>query len=295
MNAVNGAMKMAKVTVPDILSKKDRGEKITQVTAYDYPSALMVEEAGLDMILVGDSVGMVVLGYESPIPVTVDDIIHHTRPVVRGAKTPLIVGDLPFMAYHVSVEDTIRNAGRIIKEGGADAVKLEGGREVADKVKALVDVGIPVQAHIGLMPQRASVLGGFRIQGATAEAALGIIEDAVALEDAGAFSIVLEFITVEVAKAITETLSVPTIGIGSGLHCDGQVLVLHDLLGVYENVPPFARKYANLREVALRALKGYGEDVRIGAFPDGEHTVHMDTEERQRFAALLKARTLAVK
>lgn len=290
MIAVNGAMKMAKVTVPDILSKKEKGEKITQLTAYDFPSAQLVDEAGIDMILVGDSLGTVVLGYENTLPVTVDDIVHHTRPVARGAKRALIVGDLPFMAYHVSIEDTIRNSGRIIKSGGADAVKLEGGKEVAGKVKALVEAGIPVQAHVGLMPQRAAVLGGLRIQGVEAEAGVSIIEDAVALEEAGAFSIVLEFVTAEVAQIITETLSIPTIGIGSGPSCDGQVLVLHDLLGVYKKNPPFARKYVDLREIITKALKDYGQDVRDETFPGTEHTFHMDAEEKQRLVGLLKAK-----
>jgi len=273
---------MAKITVADILSMKERREKITQVTAYDYPSAQMVDEAGIEMILVGDSVGMVVLGYENPIPVTVDDIVHHTRPVARGAKRPLIVGDLPFMAYHASVEDAIRNSGRIVKEGGADAVKLEGGREVAGKVKAIVDAGIAVQGHIGLMPQRATVLGGISVQGATADAGMGILEDALALEAAGAFSIVLEFVTAEVAAAITERLSIPTIGIGSGSRCDGQVLVLHDLLGVYDKNPPFAKKYVDLRSIILGALREFDGDVKEGAFPGEEHTFQIDADEKRK-------------
>jgi len=277
-----GAIEMAKITVADILSMKERGEKITQVTAYDYPSARMVDEAGIEMILVGDSVGMVVLGYENPIPVTVDDIVHHTRPVARGAKGPLIVGDLPFMAYHASVEDAIRNSGRIIKEGGADAVKLEGGTEVAGKVRAIVDAGIAVQGHIGLMPQRATVLGGISVQGATAEAGIGILEDALALEEAGVFSIVLEFVTAEVAAAITERLSIPTIGIGSGPRCDGQVLVLHDLLGVYDKNPPFAKKYVDLRSIILGALREYDGDVKEGVFPGEVQTFQMDADEKRK-------------
>ena len=279
---------MAKVTVPDILSRKERGEKITEVTAYDYPSALLADKVGMDMILVGDSLGTVVLGYKSSLPVTVDDIVHHTRPVARGARGALVVGDLPFMSYHVSVEDTIRNAGRIIKEGGADAVKLEGGREVAAKVEALVGAGLPVQAHVGLMPQRAAVLGGLRVQGVTAEAGASIFEDAIALEEAGAFSVVLEYVTADVAQMITEALSIPTIGIGSGPGCDGQVLVLHDILGVYKRTPPFAKKYADLRGAVIEALTEYKDEVQGGAFPDSEHTVYMDEGERGRLARLLE-------
>lgn len=277
---------MGKVTVTDLAAMKQKGEKITMVTAYDYPSALLVDKSGIDVILVGDSVGMVVLGYKNPLPVTVDDIIHHTKPVVRGAERPLIVGDLPFMAYHVSVEDAIRNAGRVIKEGGADAVKLEGGAEVFEKVRALVSVGIPVQAHIGLMPQRASVSGRFKVQGTDAESAAQIIEDAIVLEKAGVFSIVLEFVASEVAQVITERLTIPTIGIGSGPHCDGQVLVLHDILGAYEEAPPFAKRYANIHEAMFTALKSYGDDVRGEIFPGEEHTVHMDPEEARKLAAL---------
>jgi 3-methyl-2-oxobutanoate hydroxymethyltransferase len=282
MDAVRGVISVAKVKVSDVLAMKGRGERITMVTAYDYPSALQADKSGIDMILVGDSLGMVVLGYENPIPVTVDDIIHHTRPVARGAKRPLIVGDMPFMSYHVSVEDAIRNAGRIIKEGGADTVKLEGGREVAPKVRALVDEGIPVQAHIGLMPQRASVTGRFNVQGTTAEAGMEIVRDAEALEEAGAFSVVLEFVTAEVAEMITGRLSIPTIGIGSGPSCDGQVLVLHDLLGVYKKAPPFAKRYADLRTIILEALSSYCEEVRSGKYPDPEHTVNMEERELSR-------------
>jgi 3-methyl-2-oxobutanoate hydroxymethyltransferase len=273
---------LAKVKVSDLLAMKSRDKRITMVTAYDYPSALLAGKSGIDMILVGDSLGMVVLGYENTIPVTVEDIIHHTRPVVRGAKRPLIVGDMPFMSYHVSIEDAIRNAGRIIKEGGADAVKMEGGKEVAAKVRALVDVGIPVQAHIGLLPQRASVIGRFNVQGTTAKTGLDIIRDAEALEKAGAFSVVLEFMTAEVAEMITKRLSIPTIGIGSGPHCDGQVLVLHDILGVYIKAPLFAKRFADLHTVILDALSCYGEEVRSNKYPNSEHTVNMEPEELRK-------------
>ena len=279
---------MVKITLKEIFLKKQKGEKITQITAYDYPTAKIVDEAGIDMILVGDSVGMVVLGYDNPIPVTVDDIIHHTKPVVRGAKNPLIVGDLPFMAYHASVEDAIRNSGRIIKEGGADAVKLEGGKEVIEKIRSLNDVGIAVQGHLGLMPQRATILGGISVQGATAKSAAAIIEDAVAIEQAGAFSVVLEFVAAEVAQIVTNKLKIPTIGIGSGPHCDGQVLVIHDLLGIYKKRPLFAKKYANLHEIMLNALKEFDNEVKGESFPDENQTFLMSKGEKEKLKKLLK-------
>lgn len=273
---------MAKMTVSRLWKMKEKGEKITMTTAYDYPTALLVDKAGLDMILVGDSVGMVMLGYENPIPVTVDDIIHHTKAVVRGAKTPLIVADMPFMSYHISAEETKRNAARLIQEGGADAVKLEGGREVAPIVKALVNVGIPVQAHIGLMPQRASVGGAFKVQGKDAVTANAILEDALELEDAGAFSVVIEFVTAEAAQLITENLKMPTIGIGAGPYCDGQVLLSHDLLGFYESQPPFVKLYADLNKSIMDAFTGYRDDVRASKYPGEDHTVHMDRNERKK-------------
>jgi 3-methyl-2-oxobutanoate hydroxymethyltransferase len=238
------------------------------------------------MILVGDSLGMVVLGYETPVPVTVDDIIHHTKPVVRGAKNAFIVGDLPYLSYHISIKDTIRNAGRILQEGGADAVKLEGGREMTKKVRTLVDVGIPVQGHIGLMPQRATVLGGINVQGTTSESAANILEDAIALEEAGAFSIVLEYVAAEAAGIITEKINIPTIGVGAGPLCDGQVLVIHDVFGVYEKIPPFATKYADLRNVMLEALGNYAKDVQIGGFPGKEQTFHMEPGEKKKLIKL---------
>lgn len=273
---------MAKITVSKLWKMKEKGEKITMTTAYDYPIALLAEKAGLDMLLVGDSVGMVVLGHPNPVPVTVDDIIHHTKAVVRGAKTPLIVADMPFMSYHISIEETKRNAARLIQEGGADAVKLEGGKEVAPIVKALVDVGIPVQAHIGLMPQRASVGGAFKVQGRDAETAKAILEDALALEAAGAFSVVIEFVTAEAAQLITENLRMPTIGIGAGPYCDGQVLLSHDMLGVYENPPPFAKLYANLNKTITEAFKAYCDDVRASKYPAAEHTVYMEKDEKKK-------------
>lgn len=273
---------MSKITISKLCEMKEKGEKITMTTGYDYPIALLVEKSGLDMILVGDSVGMVVLGYENPVPVTVEDIIHHTKAVVRGAKTPLIVADMPFMSYHISTRETKRNATRLIQEGGADAVKLEGGKEVAPIVQALVETGIPVQAHIGLMPQRASVGGAFKVQGKDAETANAILEDAKALEKAGAFSVVIEFVTVEAAKIITEELEIPTIGIGAGPYCDGQVVLSHDLLGFYERQPPFVKLYANLNENITEAFKLSRDDVRSSKYPGEEHSVHMDKKEEKK-------------
>ena len=270
---------MDKVTVSKLWKMKAAGKKIAMVTAYDFPTAMLVEKAGLEMILVGDSVGMVVLGYDNPVPVTMSDMVHHTMAVVRGAKVPLVVADMPFMSYHVSRDQAVINAARLIQEGGADAVKLEGGKEVAPIVKALVDVGIPVQAHIGLMPQRASVGGSFKVQGTDAETAATIVEDAIALGEAGAFSVVLEFVTAETAEVITQSVDMPTIGIGSGPMCDGQVLVLHDLLGVYERAPPFAQPYANLNRVITDALTKYREDVRSVKYPGEKYTVHMKGTE----------------
>jgi 3-methyl-2-oxobutanoate hydroxymethyltransferase len=268
-----------KLTVPRLRKMKAGGEKITMITAYDYPSALLADKAGIDMLLVGDSLGMVVLGYPNPVQVTVDDIVHHTRPVARAAKRALVVADMPFMSYHVSREQAICNAARLIQEGGADAVKLEGGKGMAHTVKEIVDVGVPVQAHIGLMPQRASVGDAFKVQGKTAEAAKGILEDALALEEAGAFSVVLEFVTAEATQLITDLLEIPTIGIGSGPGCDGQVLILHDLLGVYEEAPPFAKPYADLNSVITEAFSGFRDDVRSLGFPGEEYTVHMESGE----------------
>ncbi|TRO52888.1 3-methyl-2-oxobutanoate hydroxymethyltransferase [Candidatus Bathyarchaeota archaeon] len=275
-------MGLSKVTVSRLLKMKERGEKITMITAYDYPTGLQAERAGIDMVLVGDSVGMVMLGYANPVPVTVDDIVHHTKPVVRGAKTPLVVADMPFMSYHISLEETKRNAARLIQEGGADAVKLEGGKEVALVVKALVDVGIPVQAHIGLMPQRASVGGAFKVQGKEAKTAEAILEDALALEAAGAFSVVVEFVTAEAGRYLTENLKMPTIGIGAGPYCDGQVLLSTDLLGVYDTQPAFVKLYANLNKSIHDALTAYREDVKKGKYPSEEYLIHMEKEEMEK-------------
>lgn len=265
--------------------KKRRREKITMVTAYDYPSARLVEEAGLDVILVGDSLGMTVLGYETTLPVTMEEMIYHTKAVVRGAPNTFVVGDMPFLSYHRSLEETITNAGRFLQEGGAQAVKLEGGREQCHKVRALVEIGIPVLGHIGLTPQAVHQLGGFKVQGKEAKQAQKLIEDAQALEEAGAFAIVLECVPAPLAALITETVAIPTIGIGAGAGCDGQVLVWHDLLGLtMRPLPRFVKQYADLRSQIVKALEEYKNDVETARFPAEQHSFGMDREKLSRLA-----------
>jgi 3-methyl-2-oxobutanoate hydroxymethyltransferase len=259
---------MKRVRVPDLKDRKAAGEKISVLTAYDYTMATLLDRAGVDVLLVGDSLGMVVLGYETTLPVTLEMMIHHTRAVSRGARSALVVADMPFLSYQVSVPEAVRNAGRLLQEGGAAAVKLEGGEAVADVVRRLVDVGIPVMGHLGLTPQSVHSVGGFRQQARTAEAAARLMDDAQKLEEAGIFSVVLESIPAEVARTVTKSLSVPTIGIGAGPWCDGQVLVSYDVLGLYEgSVPPFARKYADLAGMISDAATSFVEDVRSGRFP----------------------------
>ena len=273
-------MERKKITPVDIQAMKKEGKKITMLTAYDYPMALLEDRAGIDIILVGDSVGMTVLGYQNTLPVTMDEMIHHTKAVTRGAKYALIIGDMPFMSYNTSERDAILNAGRFMKEAGADAVKLEGGVTVKDIVKALVKAGIPVMGHIGLTPQTISMLGGFKVQGKDAEGAQKIIDDALQLEDAGAFSVLLEAVPAPIAKRITERLNVPTIGIGAGVHCDGQVLVVHDILGLFDRfTPKFAKRYINLSELMLKAFESYREEVSQGTFPTDQHSFHIDEKE----------------
>ena len=282
------APKRKKVTVRTLRAKKRRGEPITMLTAYDYPSAVAVDRAGVDVILVGDSVGMVVLGYDTTLPVTMDDMLHHCKAVARGAHYPLLVGDMPFMSYQVSVEEAVRNAGRFLQEGGMDAVKLEGGRERIETIRAIVSAGIPVMGHIGLTPQSVNQLGGFRAQGKTAAAAKRLIDDALALQDAGVFSIVLESVPGKLAALISEKLDVPTIGIGAGVGCDGQVLVFHDLLGLFDRFTPrFVKQYAQLHEVIDSALREYIDDVVNRRFPAAEHTVEMKPEEWEALQRLL--------
>jgi len=269
-----------KVTTLTYRQKKERGEIITMLTAYDYPTAMVMDKAGVDSILVGDSLAMVVLGYENTLPVTMDEMLHHCRAVSRGAKTALLVGDMPFMSYQVSVEEALRNAGRFLQQGGMDAVKLEGGRERADAIRAITGAGIPVMGHIGLTPQSVHQLGGFRAQGKTASAAKRLLEDAMILEEAGCFSIVLESVPARLAELISKKISVPTIGIGAGNGCDGQVLVTHDLLGLFDRfTPKFVKKYADFHHEMQRAFADYIEDVETKRFPAPEHTVEMTDEQ----------------
>lgn len=274
---------MEKVTIPQLMEMKREGRKITMVTAYDYPTALLADQAGIDIILVGDSVGMVVLGYQSTLPVTMREMIHHVKAVVRGAKRALVIGDMPFMSYNASIKEAIKNAGAFLKVG-CDAVKLEGGAEMEKTVKAIVDAGIPVMGHIGLTPQRYTLLGGYKVQGRDAASARKVIEDAKALERSGAFAVLLEFVTAEVAKIVTEELTIPTIGIGAGAYCSGQVLVITDILGLtmWTPTPKFAKQYVNLSEIILNALRNYVDDVRIGKFPTDDHSYHMDKGEAEK-------------
>jgi 3-methyl-2-oxobutanoate hydroxymethyltransferase len=266
-----------RVTVNQIREMKQKGEKITMITAYDYTTAKVVDEVGIPLILVGDSLGMVVLGYESTIPVTMEVMLHHTKAVVRGVKNAMVVGDMPFMTYHVSVEDALRNAARFIQEAGCQAVKLEGGVTVADKVKRIVECGIPVMGHIGLTPQSIHAFGGFKVQGKTPEAASRLLEDARALEKAGAFAIVLETVPAPLAALITRQVNVPTIGIGAGIGCNGQVQVVHDVLGLYSDfVPKHAKQYAKLAEVIKNALTEYFNEVKSGKFPTEKQSFPMD-------------------
>jgi len=276
-------MDRKKVTIADLQKKKETSQKITMMTAYDYPTASLVDQAGIDTILVGDSLGMVMLGFDSTVPVTMDDMIHHTKAVVRGTKYGLIIGDMPFMSYQVSIEKAIENAGRFIKEAGCDCVKLEGGTEMAPVVKAIVDAGIPVCAHIGLTPQTATKLGGFKVQGKDAESARDLVQSAKDLEEAGAFMIVMECIPDLLAEKITQELNIPTIGIGAGKDCDGQVLVYHDVVGLFERfTPKFVKQYINLSPKIREALIQYKEEVETGAFPGPEHSFAMKKGEAEK-------------
>jgi len=266
-----------RITIGDIKDMKKRGEKIPMLTAYDYSTAKLLDEAGVPIILVGDSLGMVILGYESTIPVTMDEMIHHTKAVVRGTRRALVVGDMPFMTYYTSTYDALKNAARFIQEGGAQAVKLEGGEFVAETVRRLVECGIPVQGHIGLTPQSVHQLGGYKVIGKSREVAARLLSDAKALEEAGAFSIVLESVPAPLSKLITERVSVPTIGIGAGKDCDGQVQVISDLLGLFTDfVPKHAKQYARLAEEIRRALAEYISEVRAGGFPTAKQSYTMD-------------------
>jgi 3-methyl-2-oxobutanoate hydroxymethyltransferase len=270
----------AKLPLPELAQMKRRGERIVMVTAYDAPGARFAEDAGIDVVLVGDTAAMVVLGHEGTVPVTMDEMLFLTRTVARAARRPVVIGDMPFGSYQVSDEDAVRNAIRFVKEAGADAVKLEGAGPSVSRVRAIVGAGIPVMGHVGLTPQSATLLGGFKTQGKTAEKARQVIAAARELEAAGCFSIVLEAIPAPVAARITRELTVPTIGIGAGGACDGQVLVYHDLLGLSEgHLPRFVKRYANLSREIRDALESYAGEVRTGAFPEQEHTYAMADEE----------------
>ena len=270
---------IAPVTTPDIRTAKGQ-RKLTMLTAYDYSSATLVDENGIDMTLVGDSLGMVMLGRTDTLSVTMDEMVHHCRAVTAGTKRALVIGDMPFMSYETGTEAALQNAARLVQEGGVRAVKLEGGYAVLPQVRALVAAGIPVVGHLGLTPQRIATLGGFKVQGKTAEAANKLIEEALALQEAGVFCMVLEAIPAPIAERITQEVAVPTIGIGAGGGCDGQVLVFHDLLGLFDTfAPKFVKQYANLRETAANALAEYKKEVASGVFPGKEHTYEMQQEE----------------
>lgn len=272
-------MEKKKITIPQLKEMKQQGKKIKMVTAYDYLLASVIDQSPIESILVGDSLGMVVLGYDSTVSVTMDDMLHHIKPVVKGAPHTLIIADMPFGSYNISISEAIANANRMMKEGGADCVKLEGGSTVVETVRAIVNAGIPVMAHIGLTPQTVSQLGGFKVQGKDADAALKLLEDGKKLEEAGAFAIVVECVPAPVAKLLTEKLSIPIIGIGAGSDCDGQVLVSQDMLGMFDRfVPKFVKQYANLNGIIVDALQEYAKEVDSGVFPGPEHSFAMKEE-----------------
>ena len=266
-----------RITVNDIRERKQKGEKITMLTCYDYSTAKLLEEAGIDFILVGDSLGTVVLGYDTTLPVTMDVMIHHAKAVVRGTSKALVVGDMPFMTYHTNTEDCLRNAARFLQEAGCQAIKLEGGVTVADKVKRCIECGIPVMGHIGLTPQSVNAFGGHKLQGKTKEAAARLVQDAIALDQAGAFAIVLETIPAPLGALITQKVSCPTIGIGAGPGCDGQVQVINDMLGSFTDfVPRHAKQYAHLAAIIKDAASQYDKEVKSGAFPTAKNSFTMD-------------------
>lgn len=270
-------MKTVKNTVSYFQKAKDEGKKISMLTAYDYSTAHLMDEAGVDSLLVGDSLGMVMLGYENTLQVTMEDMLHHTKAVVRGAKRALVIADMPFLSYHVSVEESVRNAGRFIQEAGATAVKLEGGYNVLPQIKAILAAQIPVVGHLGLTPQSVNVMGGFRVQGKSEEQARKLIEEALVLQEAGVFAIVLECVPAPLAKLVTEKLHIPTIGIGAGPDCDGQVLVFQDMVGMYENLKPkFVKTYAEVGTAIKEAVSRYDQEVKSGQFPEEKHTFKME-------------------
>jgi len=273
-----------KVTILDLQQKKQTGQPITMLTAYDYPGASLVDQAGIDMILVGDSLAMTVLGHSSTVAVTMEEMLHHCRAVARGARHAFLVGDMPFMSYQAEPVEAVRNAGRFIKEAAMDAVKLEGGREVVDAVQAIVRAGIPVMGHLGLTPQTATKLSGYKVQAKTSAAAQQLLQDALTLEEAGCFSIVLEAVPAPVGEFVSRKLSVPTIGIGAGPGCDGQVLVFHDVLGLFDRfTPKFVKRYAELHQAILAALQAYREEVTSRSFPAEVHSYNVDAQELEPF------------
>ena len=280
---------ITKKTILDFLEMKRKREKVTWITAYDFPTASLVEQAGMDMILVGDSVGMVVYGYSGTIPVTMDQMIYHTEAVRRGAPNTFIIGDMPFLSYQKSVEDAITNAGRFYKEAGVDAIKLEGGKRVIPQIQGIVNSGMVVVGHIGLTPQSSAQLGGFKAQGNTAEQAMTLLEDAKAIEAAGGFLLLVEGVPPETGKIITEALSIPVYGIGAGPYCDGQVLIVSDMLGIFEIfTPKFVKKYANLADVMRQAFQEYAREVREGKFPTPAHCYKMRAGESEKLEEILK-------
>ena len=282
-------MSTKKITIPDIQQAKADGRKLVMVTAYDYPFGLLADQAEVDLVLVGDSLGMVVMGLEGTVEVTMDHMIHHIKAVVRGCKGPLVIGDMPFMSYNTSIREAIHNAGRLMKEGGCDAIKLEGGVDFAPTIEAIVKAGIPVQGHIGLTPQTASALGGFKMQGKDAAAAKQIIDDAKALEQAGVFSMVLEAVPAPLGKLVSGAVKVPIIGIGAGPDADGQVLVTHDMIGLFDKfVPKFVKQYTQIRTIILDAMKAYKAEVLEAAFPGPEHSFKMSEETLAQLKEMIK-------
>lgn len=280
---------MAKKNIIDFAEMKRKGEKVTWITAYDFPTANLVEQAGIDMILVGDSLGMVVYGYPGTIPVTMEQMIYHTEAVRRGAPNTFVIGDMPFLSYHKSVEDAISNAGRFYKEASVDAIKLEGGKRVVPQIRGIVDSGMVVVGHIGLTPQSSAQLGGFKPQGNTAEQAMALLEDAKAVEAAGCALLLVEGVPPETGKVITEALSIPVYGIGAGPYCDGQVIIVSDMLGLFEIfTPKFVKKYANLAEVMREAFREYAREIREGKFPTQEHCYKMRAGEKEKLEEMLK-------
>lgn len=289
MKGENEKMSRPKVTIHDVQKAKDEKRKLVMMTAYDYPFGLMADEAEVDIVLVGDSLGMVVMGLQGTVAVTMENMVHHIQAVMRGCKTALVVGDMPFMSYNTSIREAIINAGRLVKEGGCDVIKLEGGVHFAPAVEAIVKAGIPVQGHIGLTPQTASALGGFKMQGKDASAAKQILDDARALENAGAFSIILEAVPAPLGKLVAESVKVPVIGIGAGPDVDGQVLVTHDMVGLFDRfVPKFVKQYTKIRPAILEALKDYRQEVQAGKFPGPEHSFKMPDDILKQLKKMVK-------